>query len=299
MQPRFDEARRLRGGPDGGRSADGVRGPQLAVAVDDPRRLRTVATAAAQAPVDGCPAGARATHWYFGSEFCEHLFPSRAALRRAVATADRDGLTLVLMTPVANDALLERIVAGTSELPRHAEIVVNDWGVARRLRAADPDRILIAGRQLSKTIKDPRLPSPAWLAPFASGYSNDAFHRLLQRLRIARVELDVPPFATAATFEVGGFAVSAWVRFGYVAKGRICKIGSTSQVRAAKFSPGGRCRRECRRVREIDAQAPAPGATPVTTVGNTLLYRHGEAESAAVRAGVDAGRIDRIVVGGD
>ncbi len=299
MQPLFDDARGLRPGPESGPAADGIRGPQLAVAVDDPRRLRTIATAAAQARVGGCTDGARATHWYFGSEFCEHLFPSRAALQRGVATADRDGLTLVLLTPVANDALIERIEASTSELPRHAEIVVNDWGVARRLRAADPDRILIAGRQLSKTIKDPRLPSPAWLAPFASGYANDAFHRLLRRLRIARVELDVPPFATATTFEVGGFAVSAWVPYGYVAKGRICKIGSTSQVRAAKFSPGGRCRRECRRVSEIDAQSPAPAATPVTCVGNTLLYRHGKAESAAVRAGVDAGRIDRIVVGED
>ncbi len=269
--------------------------PQLAVVADDPRRWRTVATTAAQA-ADGAVDGARATHGYFGSEFCEHLFPTRAALRRAVAAAERDDLTLVLLTPVANDALIERIEAVADELPRHAEIVVNDWGVARRLRAADPDRILIAGRQLSKTIKDPRLTSPAWLAPFASGYANEAFHRLLRRLGIARLELDVPPFATAAAFDVGDFAVSAWVPYGYAAKGRICKIGSTGQARAAKFSPGGRCRRECRRVREVDAAPPASAARAVTQLGNTLLYRHGEAESAAVRAGIAAGRITRIVV---
>ena len=286
MPQRYGEARS---------TANGGRAPQLAVAVDDPRRLRAATVAAAQAYRESID-GARATHWYFGSEFCEYLFPSRVALQRAVATADRDDVTLVLMTPVANDALVERIKASTTELPRHAEIVVNDWGVARRLRDAEPDRTLIAGRQLSKTIKDPRLPSSAWLAPFSSGYTNDAFHRLLRRLGIERLELDVPPFATAATFEVDGFAVSVWTPYGYVAKGRICKIGSTSSVRAAKFSPGGRCRRECRRVIEVGPDSPTSVTSPVTHVGNTLLYRHGDTEAAAVHGGIDAGRIDRIVL---
>ncbi|MDE2295080.1 MAG: hypothetical protein KGL36_06430 [Gammaproteobacteria bacterium] len=294
MQPRDREVRCLRRDADRPRAAGGGRVPQLAVAVDDPRRLRA-AVAAAQARRESFDT-APATHWYFGSEFCEHLFPSRTALQRAVAAADRDGLTLVLMTPVANDALVERIEASASALPRSAEIVVNDWGVAHRLRTADPDRTLVAGRQLAKTIKDPRLPSPAWLAPFSGGYANGAFHRLLQRLRIERLELDVPPFATASAFDVDGFAVSVWAPYGYAAKGRICKIGSSSRARATKFSPGGRCRRECRRVSEIDADPPASGATAVAQIGNTLLYRHGDTETAAVRAGVDAGRIDRLVV---
>jgi len=292
MQQRFDDVTSARRGSP---VAQPIDPPQLAIAIDDPGRLRTAGAAPVLA--DGVIAGeARATHLYFGSEFCEHLFPSRAAILRAAEVAAQRGMTLVLTTPAANDALVARIEAAASALPRDAEVVVNDWGVARRLRAAQPERSLIAGRQLLKMIKDPRLPSPAWLTPFASGYAGAPFRRILQRLRFTRVELDVPPFATANVFDIDGFAVSAWVPYGYVAKGRICKVGSMHRERPTKFSPGGACRRECRRVIEVDADPAQRAAASLTRVGGTLLYRHGAPQAALVRAGIAAGRIDRLVV---
>ena len=177
-----------------------------------------------------------ASHLYFGSEFCEHLFPEPHALERAIAIAARLRLTLVLATPIANDSLVARILAAAALLPETAEILVNDWGVASALRAAQPQRRLIAGRQLAKMIKDPRVPSPAWTKPYPSSYGAAGHRRILERLGIARIELDVPPFATSATYAVAELDVSIWAPFAYVAKGRICKMRGEAFVDGQKVA---------------------------------------------------------------
>jgi hypothetical protein len=282
---------------------------ELGVAVVDPRRLAelesmpTLDVPSIAAFLDAAevsllpPAGLSASHLYFGSEFCEHLFPETAALDRAVGVAERFGLTLVLATPVANDDLVARVLAAAALLPPAAEVLVNDWGVASALRAAQPRRRLIAGRQLAKMIKDPRLPSPAWMKPYPSGYATAGYRRVLERLGIGRIELDVPPFATPATFAVDDVAVSVWAPFAYVAKGRICKIGSLRQAAAEKFAPGASCHRECLGIVEMGTKPSAAGIVSYGR-GNSLYYRHDAAMAEAVRGALAAGQIDRLVLSG-
>lgn len=282
---------------------------ELGIAVVDPRRLAELGALAAldAAALAGfldaaelaalAPAGSRATHLYFGSEFCEHLFPEPEALERALAVAAQFGLTLVLATPVANDALLRRIVAAAADLPATAEILVNDWGVASVLRAAQPGRRLIAGRQLAKMIKDPRVPSPAWIKPYPSSYGAPGYRRILQGLDIGHIELDVPPFATPALYDVAGLGVSVWAPFAYVAKGRICKIGSLRQPADEKFMPGASCHRECLGSIEVST-APSVAGIVSYGRGNSLYYRHDTAMAAVLRAALAAGHIDRLVFSG-
>lgn len=243
------------------------------------------------------PAHLAASHLYFGSEFCEHLFPEPPALERATAVAAQLGLTLVLATPVANDRLVGRILAAAGQLPDGAEILVNDWGVASALRSLQPQRCLVAGRQLAKMIKDPRLPSPEWMKPYPSGYDGAGYRAILETLRITRIELDVPPFATAGTFAVDGVGVSVWAPFAYVAKGRICKIGSLQRERADKFSPAGSCHRECLAVVEVGAEPSVSGIVSYGR-GNTIYYRHDAAMAQALGAALAAGLVSRLVLSG-
>jgi hypothetical protein len=249
---------------------------------------------------EGVPAlspQAVASHLYFGSEFCEHLFPEAAALERAVAVTTRLGLTLTLATPIANDVLVARILEAAAQLPPTAEILVNDWGVASAVRAAQPHRRLIAGRQLAKMIKDPRVPSPAWMKPYPSGYDAAGYRRILDRLGVGRIELDVPPFASPESFAVPGVAVSVWAPFAYVAKGRICKVGSMRQPEQDKFSPGGACHHECLGVLEVAAASSAAGLVSYAR-GNSLYYRHDAGMAQVVGAAISGGAVSRLVLSG-
>jgi hypothetical protein len=243
------------------------------------------------------PGDAAASHLYFGSEFCEHLFPDREALQRAIEVAGKLGLTLVLATPVANDALVARIGEAAAALPDNAEILVNDWGVASFLRTAHPQRRLVAGRQLAKMIKDPRVPSAAWMKPYSSSYATLGHRRLLQRLGIGRIELDVPPFATPGTYTVADLDLSVWAPYAYVAKGRICKIGSLRQELPEKFAPGRPCHRECLGMFEVGVKSPPSGIASYAR-GNSIFYRHDEAMTAVVRDALAAGRVTRVVLSG-
>jgi hypothetical protein len=243
------------------------------------------------------PAHVTASHLYFGSEFCEHLFPEPPALERAIAVAAQLGLTLVLATPVANDRLITRILEAAGKLPEGDEILVNDWGVASALRSAQPQRRLVAGRQLAKMIKDPRLPSAAWMKPYPSGYDGAGYRGILEGLRIGRIELDVPPFATSDTFAVDGLGVSVWAPFAYVAKGRICKIGSLQREREEKFAPGGSCHRECLGVLEVGAEPSAAGIVSYAR-GNSIYYRHDATMAQALGAALAEGLVSRLVLSG-
>jgi hypothetical protein len=243
------------------------------------------------------PEASFASHLYFGSEFCEHLFPEPQALGRAIAVAEKCGLTLVLATPIANDGLVARILAAAGALPPSAEILVNDWGVASAVRALQPDRRLVAGRQLAKMMKDPRVASPQWMKPYPSGYDAVTFRSVLTRLGIERIELDVPPFARPEIYSVAELAVSVWAPFAYVAKGRICKVGSLQQPAPEKFAPGRPCHQECLGVLEMDAAPSASGIVSYAK-GNSLYYRHDAAMAQVVRTAIARGDITRLVLSG-
>lgn len=245
--------------------------------------------------VEWFPTGTPLQHIYFGSEFCEHLFPEQADLQHAIECACRLQLKLVLATPIANDALVERILDAATRLPSDAEILVNDWGVAHALLCDQPKRKLVAGRQLARMLKEPRATSPAWSAAQASGYATPEFRDLLASMGMGHLELDVPPFAAAATFETPGLAVSVWLPIAYVAKGRICKAGSLQQPAHEKFFPGVSCHRECLGLREEATHASRTGVHALMR-GNTYFYRQTPAMLAVVRTAMERGLIDRLVL---
>lgn len=241
------------------------------------------------------PQDAVATHLYFGSEYCEHLFPNDDDLAMALSQADRLGLKFVLPTPIANDGLLDRIVATVNRLPAGAEVVVNDWGVAQTMKMRFPRYGVVAGRQLAKMIKDPRMPVPTWNKVYPSNYRAAPYARLLSSFGIQQVELDIPPFATADVFAVSDLAVTVWAPYAYIAKGRICKIGSLGQKTEDKFAPGRPCHRECLGILEQEPDAVVSGLRTYSR-GTTMFYRHDAAMFDVLRNAIVQGHVKRLVL---
>jgi len=241
------------------------------------------------------PEGAVATHLYFGSEYCEHLFPKDADLAIALRLADRLGLKFVLPTPISDDRLLARIVAVVGRLPVGSEVVANDWGVAHIMKAQFSRYAVVAGRQLAKMIKDPRMPAPTWNKIYPSNYGAAAYARLLSRFGIQQIELDVPPFAAADIFAVEDLSVTVWAPYAYIAKGRICKVGSLGQKVEEKFAPGRQCHRECLGILEREPIASVSGLRTYSR-GTTMFYRHDAAMFGILRDAIGKGDVTRLVL---
>lgn len=244
------------------------------------------------------PANARPTHFFLGSEFCEHLLPSPGAVGRAVSLAQRWDVVFGLVTPLACDGLFAPLRAVLERLPDGSEVTVNDWGVARLVHREFPDLRPVAGRMLGRMIKDPRLPSAAWARMYPNGLRAGRFREILDGLGIGRLELDFPPFGAPDLFAGIDFPVGVRAPFGYIAKGRICKAGSLGLETAEKFSPGRVCRRECLGFHEVGGR---PGRNELYTSqrGNTMYYRHSAAMAATVAQAIANGWVDRIVLSRD
>lgn len=280
---------------------------ELGLSLCDPKRLAALAGSGSILPsavaaflgddelLTLLPEGCTVSHLYFGSEFCEHLLPDPDSLRKALAVARQRALRLVLATPVANDALLDRLADLLPLLPEGSEVLANDWGVARLVHRRFPALHLVAGRQLSKMIKDPRLPGEQWAKLYPAGFRAGRQLRILETLGIGRIELDVPPFADAAFFSAPGVEIGLHAPFAYVAKGRLCKVGSLAQPAADKFSPGGACRRECLGVLEVEHGESRRGLRTVQR-GTTMFYRYDAALFAVVAEAVRERRVSRLVL---
>lgn len=296
-----------------GRSAEAGRTgpPEIAVALSDGRALARLADMAgagvlfdelALAPPPSPDGAAYAVgRLHLGNEFCERLIPSATVLRRAIGLAEAAGLKLTFATPSAHDAGLARLCRLLRLLPGGAEVVVNDYGVLRLLRREFPALEPVAGRQLCKAIKDPRLPTEQWARLNPGGVDAPAFGGMLGRLGIRRIELDVPPYARPGDLRAGGLALSVHAPFGYAVRGRICRIGSLRFDGQAKFRPGLACSKECLR---YACRMMRPGDWLDRDLesfqrGNTIFYRHDAGMRHAMWRAVANGWVDRIVLPGD
>lgn len=280
---------------------------EIALAITAPRRLAALTAFATldraallrflgDSSLEGLlPIGAVATHLYFGSEYCEHLFPDDRHLAVALAHAERLGLKFVLPTPIASDGLLHRITTAVDRLPVGAELVANDWGVVKVMRNQFPLHRVVAGRQLAKMIKDPRMPAPTWKKVYPSNYGAAPYAHLLSSFGIRQIELDVPPFATADVFAVSDLAVSVWTPYAYIAKGRICKIGSLGKKAEDKFAPGGSCRRECLGLLEQEPDSVASGLRTYSR-GTTMFYKHDAGLINVLGDAIRQGHVQRLVL---
>lgn len=238
---------------------------------------------------------------HFGSEFCERLIPSPTVLKRVIGLAGAGGLALTLATPSVSDAGLARLRRLFRQLPDGAEVVVNDYGVLRLLARAFPALEPVAGRQLCKMIKDPRLPTEQWARLNPSGLDAPVFADLLGRFGVRRIEADVPPFARPTDLRAGGLALSVHAPFGYAVRGRVCRIGSLRFAGADKFRPDQACGKECLRyacrlARPVDRNNRDLGSFQR---GNSIFYRHDAGMRDAMWRAVENGWVDRIVLAGD
>ncbi len=244
------------------------------------------------------------THIYLGSELCEHLLPDGETLAAARSVAEDRGLALALLTPIASPAVIRELEALLPQLPDGAEVIVNDWGVARLLAershaARFPRLAAIAGRLLARMVKDPRLTGAEWAPHCQHGLRSPGLRALLERLAMRRLELDVPLHATVEDFAQLPLPVGVHLPFFVVAKGRLCRIGSTGLKGAERFAPGRRCKRECLHVSATMTRPGGADRYETLQLGNALLARHSAAMVAAVAGAVTAGHVTRLVVQGE
>lgn len=237
----------------------------------------------------------QATHFYFGSEFCEFLLPSCTGLRQALAAAADAGLRLVLLTPIASPAMLPALEELLALLPQGSEVVVNDWGVARLLATDYPYLQPVGGRLLCRMTKDPRL-DERWAGHCQLNVGAPTMLALFERLGIRRVELDLPLFAQEDTFDQLPLPVGVHLPYLYVAKGRMCRIGGLAKSGAERFAVGRRCQKECLRVSATAWRAGREQERAPVQVGNTLFSRHSPAAAAVLRTASDRGKLARLIV---
>lgn len=243
----------------------------------------------------------RVARIHFGNEFCQRLLPSVRALRTALDTTALSGLEFGFVLPMLTDDGLEEADVLLGMLPGGTEVTVNDWGLMRRLERRFPGLRPTAGRLLCRMLKEPRAPSSAYLELGGHGFMTPGLHRLLDRLGVTRLEIDVPPFARSRDLCAPRGRISVHAPFGFATTGRICRIGNLHRPMERKFATGHTCARECLGYGcELSArQAPDDGKIRIFQRGNTIFYRHTAAMAQALAGAVMAGSIDRIVISGD
>lgn len=237
----------------------------------------------------------RITRIHLGNEFCERLLPEKGVLETALANP-RFAISLTL--PALSDQGMKRILPLLDSLPPEQEVIVNDWGTLRLVRHSYADLKPSAGRLLCKQIKDPRLPSAEWAGLYPTGAFSDPYAAFLMDFGISRMEVDLPPYAQGADLVKGKIRLSVHLGYGYVMKGRMCKIGSLNLPPAARFQTGHGCCRECLDYVEHTAR-PSGSDLRSFQRGNTRFYAHDRGMWDSVFNATRAGWVDRLVIHGD
>ena len=197
---------------------------------------------------------------YFGVEFCQHLLPDSDDIVAAVEQCHSRKLGFTLLTPYVTDAYLEEVDSLVKTMLKQnapdPEVVVNDWGVLRRLRRSYGGRIkVILGRGLNRMMRDPRLPD---LGPEHLGgdeqpevwqegsFSNTEFRGMLSEQGVDRVELDYP-LQGLTDLRGGPLRFTLHLPFGMIATGRNCMVSSYGKPASVRFMVPLACDAPCRR----------------------------------------------------
>jgi len=168
---------------------------------------------------------------YYGAEFCEIKIPSAAETAEAAAFAKEHSVSFTLVTPFVTDRGLGDILQAVESLPENAaaEIVINDYGTLKALRAVRPDLTLVFGRLLvnqkrgfgiSSHTADagPEL-ADQWQK---SGVDTPILRTYLENLGIHRVELDNLVQGIGSDFSGSTFKASVYYPYGYATTTRYC-----------------------------------------------------------------------------
>jgi len=237
------------------------------------------------------------THLYIGSEFCEHLLPTTLMLKNAITRAQEMDCRVSLLTPIASPQVIRNLARLLACLPDDSEVIVNDWGVGYFIKNHFAKLRLVAGRILCRMMKDPRLSQAGSSTAFI--FDPRPLAAMFKRLGVERMEMDIPIFADDNTFASLPMHTSVHVPFSCVAKGRMCRVGSTAIRGTERFAVGRACKKECLK---ISSELKRPGADTqyqMYQLGNTIISRHPKEMLALVRAAVEQGFISRIVMPGE
>ncbi|MBI2895061.1 MAG: hypothetical protein HYY06_16010 [Deltaproteobacteria bacterium] len=251
------------------------------------------------------PGSSGATRTYFGNEFCERLIPSPPQATAAVRRAGEEGRAITLVLPVLGPAAFERAAQVLDAVARAApgtEVVANDWGVLRRA-ASDERLVVVMGRCLNRTIRDPRLPvhvgeqmPPAAREALRGGpFRSRAFRALRERYRVSRLEIDVPPLGIAEAAFPDDLPLSVYLPFGFVASGRICVFAAAHRPDGPERMSVGECRYECATASLLLTGGQAANGLELRLRGNTVFYRHDARLEAEALAAASRFPIDRVV----
>ncbi len=236
---------------------------------------------------------------YFGSEFCVELLPAEGELREVCRLTKNHGLALTLCTPPVTEGSLKGVLALLDILAKEdptAEVVVNDWGVLHVLRRYP--FTVAAGRTFQKNKRDPRILS-LWskLSPAMQSFYRGnnvlqpSFLAFLQRLRVSRVEIDLPPWGVAEELlRDSALPISLHVESTYVTTARACPTRAALIADSAVGEGGGRCLRPCVGT-SFTLKNPA-FAAPLRLQGNTYFIENEGAFNPELYAGT---AVDRIV----
>lgn len=211
---------------------------------------------------------------YFGQEFCEHLIPTPERVTQAFFAARQLQWDFTYVTGNAVDTALDRIVhnletlgslgAGTTG---DVEVVVNDWGVLRKLRRDFPDFKPVLGRMLTKQKRLARFPEHM-PAPNMQEIDTDAetivrnqvrawqglnftiqtWRQFLIQQGIDRIDLDMVPQGADLMPEDWGIAFGAYYPWSYLTAGRNCPTAGLIDPVRRHVPLDTPCPRPCRRV---------------------------------------------------
>ncbi len=238
---------------------------------------------------------------HLGNEFCERLLPTTSLLEESIDWCQANNLGITLVTPMLADQGIAQLTALLPLIPDGSEVVCNDFGVLRLINERFQGLIPVAGRQMCKMIKDPRLPSADWANSAPPGAQSGLFTQLMHRLNVKSHETEVRPFAQTRDFQPNGLNLGVHLPFGYTLKGRICRPGSAHLAKIKKFTPGHTCSKECLTYFSKMERLGKQSAHELNAFlrGNTVFYRYDKEQETVLAKAINQGWINRIILSGD
>lgn len=243
--------------------------------------------------------GLRPSYLYYGSEFCENLIPKPFELERALSVAKEMGVSLVLNTPIASTASTNLLKTLFELLPAEAMVVANDWGVVYLLSREYPKLSIVGGRLLTRMVKDPRINGHEWAAHCGPHSFSGGSKSVLKKFRFSSFEVDMPIHVGSDFFGAQPFPIGVHLPYNFVAKGRICRVGSISLKDHLRFSVGQHCKKECLTIAADMVSAPGRDAQRITTIGNTIFSQQTDQMLRAVLDASVNGAVNRLIVPGE
>jgi len=223
---------------------------------------------------------------YVGAEFCTHLLPGPAAIRRFAEVLKRINLPFTFLTPPTPQNALTSVRRILSCLERMAgdreeaiEVVIHDWGVLRMMKDY-PSLQPVLGRGMARLSNDTLFqvekdPLFAKVLPElrSNSCTSPAYREYLHILGIRRMEFDWPEQGIDMDFPDWGFRVSLYLPFVYLASGRRCPAGASTLPCFERNRLERRCSRPCRDVAVLVPHTRPETGPPLFCRGNTLYQR--------------------------